>query len=77
MSRIPPLQPRTPQENLVEFRKFFGDDLARLDKKVDDHIHKLSQKRKYDALFYYAVFFRQSLGNGMVRAPRTSANRPR
>ncbi len=67
MSRIPPMQPRTPQENLDEFRKFFGDDMARLDKKVDVHIHKLSLKKAYDALFYYAVVFHQSLGNGMVR----------
>jgi hypothetical protein len=67
MSRIPPLEPRTPQENLLEFRQFFGGDLARLDKKVDDHIYKLSRKKTYDALFYYAVVFHQSLGNGMVR----------
>jgi len=67
MSRIPPLQPRTPQENLADFREFLGGDLARLDKKVDEHIHKLSQKKTYDALFYYAVIFQQSLGNGLVR----------
>jgi len=67
MSQVPPLQPRTPQENLAEFRKFFEGDLARLDKKVDDYIHNLSQKKTYDSLFWYAVIFEQTLGNGMVR----------
>jgi hypothetical protein len=67
MSQIPPLQPRTPEENLADFRKFFGNDLARLDKKVDDHVHKISQKKSYDTLYYYAVVFHQVLANGMVR----------
>jgi hypothetical protein len=67
MSQIPPLQPRSPEENLAEFRKFFGGDLTRLDKKVDDHVHRISQKKAYDTLYYYAVVFQQTLGNGMVR----------
>ena len=28
MSQLPPLEPRTPEENLADFRKFFGDDLT-------------------------------------------------
>ncbi len=48
MSQIPPLQPRTPEENLAEFRRFFGDDLTKLDKRLDEYIRKLSQKKSYD-----------------------------
>ena len=65
MSQIPPFEPRTPEENLAEFRKFFVEDLSKLDKKVDDYIGKLSQK-KFDPLFCYAVLFQQALGNGVV-----------
>ncbi len=32
MSQVPPLKPRTPQENLAVFREFFGADLSKLDK---------------------------------------------
>src|SRR5262249_35681573 len=67
MSKTPPLQPRTPAENLAEFRKFVSDAPARLDKKVSDYIHKLSQKKSYDTLYYYQVVFQQSLGNGVIR----------
>jgi hypothetical protein len=67
MRRIPPLEPRTPQQNLDEFRKFFDDAPARLDKRIAEYIHKLSQKKTYDSLLHYAVFFEQALGNGVVR----------
>ena len=65
MSQIPPLEPRTPEQNLAEFRRFFGDDLTRLDKKLDDYIRKLSQKKGYDPLPYYTVIFVQPMGNGV------------
>ena len=39
---------------------------AKLDKKVDDHIHKLSGKKGYDPLDYYAVMFEWTLPNGML-----------
>ena len=71
MSQVPPLQPRTPEENLAEFRRFFGDDLAKLDKKLDEYIRKLSQKKEYDPLPYYTVIFAQPLGNGVVRRAAT------
>ena len=45
MSQMPPLEPRTPEEHLAEFRKFFGDDLVKIDKEADKHIRKLSQTR--------------------------------
>jgi uncharacterized protein (DUF3820 family) len=66
MSQMPPFERRTPQANLAEFRTYFSDDLARLDKKVDDYIHLQSKKKNFDALYYYAVVFEQSLGNGVV-----------
>ena len=67
MSQVPPLEPRTPHQNLAELRRYFDDDPARLDKKLDDHIRKLSQKRSYDPLPYYTVIFAQPLGNGLIR----------
>ena len=67
MSQMPPLQPRTPEEQRSEFCKFFGDELAKLDKKVDDHVRKLSRQPGYDRLPYYAVMFVQPLGAGVIR----------
>jgi Protein of unknown function (DUF1570) len=67
MGQIPPLLPRTPEEHLAEFRKFFVEDLTKLDKKVDDHIKKLSNKKGYDPLPYYAVMFEWTLPNGMLQ----------
>jgi Protein of unknown function (DUF1570) len=67
MSQVSPLRPRTPEENLAELRQFFEDDPAKLDKKLDEYIRKLSQKKGYDPLPFYTVIFVQPLGNGMVR----------
>jgi Protein of unknown function (DUF1570) len=67
MSQIPPLEPRTPDQNLADFRRFFGDDLTRLDKKLDDYIRRLSTKKGYDPLLYYTVVFEIPMGNGVVR----------
>ena len=66
MSQLAPMQPRTPDQHLAEFRKFFGDDLSRLDKKIDEYIRKLSGKKGYDPLPYYAVMFEQGLNNGTI-----------
>jgi hypothetical protein len=76
MIEIPPLEPRTPAQNLAEFRKFFTNSPAQLDKSVDDYIHKLSQKKSYDSLVAYAVVFQQSLGNGVVRRAATVSQSP-
>jgi hypothetical protein len=76
MSRIPPLEPRTPEENLQVFRKFFDDAPSRLDKKLGDHIHNLSRKRSYDTLYYYEVVFQQALGNGVIRRAATVSQSP-
>jgi Protein of unknown function (DUF1570) len=66
MSEARPLEPRTPQDRLAEFSRFFGPEVVKLDKRVDDYIRKLSQKKGYDPLPYYAVVFEQSLGQGLV-----------
>jgi hypothetical protein len=76
MSQVPPLEPRTPEQQLAEFCKFFGEDLAKLDRKADEYIRKLSQKPGYDLLPYYAVFFEQPLGGGMVRRAATYSQSP-
>ncbi|MGP0065457.1 MAG: DUF1570 domain-containing protein [Isosphaeraceae bacterium] len=76
MSQMPPLEPRTSEEHLTEFRKFFGQDLARLDKKADEYIRKLSQKSGYDPLPYYVVIFEQPLGGGMIRRAATYSQSP-
>ncbi len=77
MSQIPPLQPRTPEEHLAEFRKFFVEDLSKLDKKVDEYIGKLSTRKTYDPLPYYAVMFEWTLPNGMLTRQPWSANHHR
>ncbi|HZW33531.1 MAG TPA: DUF1570 domain-containing protein [Isosphaeraceae bacterium] len=66
MSQMPPLAPRTPEDHLAEFRKFFGDDLAKLDKKVDKYIRELN-RRRFDHLPFYAVMVEQPLGGSLVR----------
>jgi hypothetical protein len=67
MSQMRPLEPRTPEQNLAEFRKFVGDDPAKLDKKVEDYIRKVRQKGNFPALPYIVVMFEQPLGGGIVR----------
>jgi hypothetical protein len=76
MSQVPPLQARSPEENLAEFRRFFGADLTKLDKKLDEYIRKLSQKKTYDPLPYYTVIFAQPLGNGVIRRAATYSQSP-
>jgi hypothetical protein len=66
MSRMPPLEPRSPEQHLAEFIRFFGDP-AKLGKKAEDYIRRRSQKGDFPALPYYAVIFEQPLGGGMVR----------
>jgi len=67
MGQLPPLEPRSPEEHLADFRKFFGADLAKVDKKVDDYLRKLSEKKQYERLPYYVVMAEQLLGNGNVK----------
>lgn len=76
MRKIPPLEPRTPAENLAEFHKFFNDPPPRFDKKLSDYIQKVAQKRPYDPLYYYTVVFVQPLGNGTIRRTATFSQSP-
>lgn len=62
MSRMRPLEKRTPKQHLADFREAFGNDLAKLDKAVDSHLSKL----KYDLLPFYAVFFEQPIGGERI-----------
>jgi Protein of unknown function (DUF1570) len=76
MRQIPPLEPRTPAENLAEFRKFFSEPPARLDKRLSEYIQRVAQKRPYDPLYYYTVVFVQPLGNGMIRRAARCSQSP-
>ena len=67
MSEIPPLEPRTPEEHLAEFRKAFGQDLAKVDKAIDAYLRKLAKQKSFDPMPYYAVMFEQSLPAGFLR----------
>ena len=52
MSRIPPLEPRTPEDHLAEFRKAFGSDLVKIDKTIESYLKKLAKQEhlRQDAL---------------------------
>jgi hypothetical protein len=67
MSQIPPLEPRTPEDHLMEFQKAFGPDLARVDKAIDAYLRKLAKQKGYDPMPYYAVMFYQPLPAGRFR----------
>jgi Protein of unknown function (DUF1570) len=76
MSRMPPLETRMPESHLATFHKFFGDDLAKLDRKAEAYIRKKSQQGNFVALPHYAVIFEQPLGGGMVRRRATVSQSP-
>lgn len=67
MNQIPPLQPRTPEDHLAEFRKAFGQDLAKVDKAIDAYLKKLARQKSFDPMPFYAVTYEQALPAGMVR----------
>lgn len=67
MGKLPPLEPRTADQQVAAFKKSFGDDLAKLDKQIAGYLVKLARQKGYDHLPYYAVKFEQPFGNGMVR----------
>ncbi len=66
MSEMPPLVSWTPDQYMAEFRKYFGDDLTKLDKRAEEYIRWLSRKRGID-LPYYAVILEQPMGGGVMR----------
>ncbi len=66
MSQIPPLEPRTPEDHLAEFRRVFGADLVKIDKSIDGYLKKLATK-KYDRMPFYAATYEQSLPAGLLK----------
>jgi len=67
MSQIPPLEPRTPEDHLAEFRKAFGSDLVKIDKTIDSYLKKLATNKKYDPMPFYAATYEQSLPAGLLK----------
>jgi len=67
MAELPPLVPRTADDQIRDFRECFGDDLVRLDKAIDAYLRKLTKQKGYAAMPYYAVMFEQPLTTGLVR----------
>jgi hypothetical protein len=67
LNQLPPLAPRSSEQQLADFRKFFGEDLAKLDKKVDEYVRNKLSKKEYDPLPHYAVLFEHPLPNGAVK----------
>jgi len=61
LGRMRPLERRTPEEHLFTFRSAFGDDPAKLDRKVRAHVDHLEELGHFEALTYYAVVFEQVL----------------
>lgn len=64
MSRLPPFVPRTPDEEMRDFRRFFGDDPAAIGQQVHRYLAGL---RRPEPLPYYAVVFEQPIEPGVVR----------
>ncbi len=67
MSQLPPLEPRSPDEHLAEFRRAFGDDLVKIDRTIEGYLKKLAKQKNYDPMPYYAATYQQSLPTGLVK----------
>jgi len=67
MSQIPPLEPRTPEDHLAEFRKVFGSDLVKIDKTIDRYLKNLAKQKGYDPMPFYAATYEQSLPAGLLK----------
>ena len=67
MSQIPPLEPRTPEDHLAEFRKAFGSDLVKIDKTIDRYLKNLAKQKGYDPMPFYAATYEQSLPAGLLK----------
>lgn len=64
MSALPPLQTRTPDDQLDAFRQAFGKDLVKLDHEIGVYLSKL---KVTNHLPYYAVMFEQRVGGGLMK----------
>jgi len=67
MAELPPLAPRTAEDQVRDFRECFGDDLVKLDKAIDAYLRWLTKQKGYASMPYYAVMFEQPLTAGLVR----------
>ncbi len=67
MAAVPPLEPRSADDHVREFRNAFGDDLGKLDKTIHAYLNRLTKQKGYDPMPYYAVLFEQPLPNGRLR----------
>ncbi len=67
MAAVPPLAPRSADDQVRTFREAFGDDLGKLDRTIHAYLGGLTKRKGYDPMPYYAVFFEQALANGMRR----------
>jgi hypothetical protein len=67
LNQLAPLAPRSPDEQLADFQTFFGEDLAKLDKKIDEYVRNKLSKKEHDPLPHYAVLFEHPLPNGAVK----------
>ncbi len=65
MGRMPPLEPRSPEQHLAEFRRFFAEP-SKLDKRAEEYIRLQGRRKDFPDLPHYAVIFVQPLGGGMV-----------
>lgn len=67
MAELPPLAPRTAEDQVRDFRECFGDDLVKLDKAINAYLRWLTKQKGYASMPYYAVMFEQALTAGLVR----------
>ncbi|WP_168221680.1 DUF1570 domain-containing protein [Aquisphaera giovannonii] len=67
MSQLPPLVPKSPEEQTATFREAFGVDLAKIDKAIDAHLRRLSKQKGFDPMPCYAVVYEQHLPMGQLR----------
>lgn len=64
MSRMPPLEPRSPEEHLAAFQEAFGGNLRKMDREIGSYLSKLKSN---DVLPFYAVLFQQRVPGGLVK----------
>ena len=64
MSRVKPLEPKTPEEHLATFSEAFGGDFLKLDREINRYLSKL--KVNYP-LPYYTLIFEQRMPRGRTR----------